>query len=249
VVRDRLLCTCCCCLAFCSSASWSRLPDCQIIDASLCSLGEVRSHNSNLSICKEWLSTLSCSPHSALCCRPLCTTACCVCSAVRGMAVFQDLQMLVLAQSTGGLAALPMPTPYNGAVAAAGHAPSFAAVGVPASRTLPLGGGALPSGPGMPALHTWLPRVALIKAHKNGIEAASSLVSCQTPSCHSLAVGVCSACAAYFVKRRPAYSTEELHHLSSSCTLFRMFVCCKKLGRLPHKLIVPPCYIACSAAG
>lgn len=93
------------------------------------------------------------------------------------MAVFPDLQMLVLAHSSGGLTALPMPAPHNGAVAAAGRATSFAAVGVPASRSLPLGGGALPSGPGMPALHTWLPRAAQIKAHKNGIEAASSLVS------------------------------------------------------------------------
>ncbi|KAF6265332.1 hypothetical protein COO60DRAFT_1623953 [Scenedesmus sp. NREL 46B-D3] len=61
--------------------------------------------------------------------------------AVRGMAVFEDLQMLVLAQSTGGLTALPMPAPHNGAAAAATRAPSFAA----------------------------------IKAHKNGIEVASSL--------------------------------------------------------------------------
>jgi hypothetical protein len=94
------------------------------------------------------------------------------------MAVFPDLQMLVLAQSSGSLTALPMPTPHNGAVAAPGRAATFAAVGVPASRSLPLGGGALPSGPGMPALHTWLPRVAQIKAHKNGIETATSLVSC-----------------------------------------------------------------------
>jgi hypothetical protein len=196
VSRDRLLYVCCCLV--CSSACWNRPVHCQVIDALMCSLETCKAtaQQELVSLQSRPQHGRELSHHLVLCCLPLCSTACCACSSVRGMAVFEDLQMLALAQSTGGLAALPMPTPYNGAVAAAGRAPSFAAVGVPASRTLPLGGGALPSGPGMPALHAWLPRVALIKAHKNGIEAASSLVSCRTLfSWHSAAVGVCSAYA------------------------------------------------------
>lgn len=148
-------------------------------------------------------------------------------SAVRGMAVFEDLSMLVLAHRSGDLTALPMPSPTNGAqpagpgqsaaaaVASPAGAISFAAYGVPAAAAAAAQGGRGGSGllarPGAAAglgvaaaaapsgHHTWRPRFASIKAHKNGIEATTNLVRggrgcthhhyCPTAKPHSASLG------------------------------------------------------------
>jgi hypothetical protein len=159
-----------------------------------------------------------------LACHVLCALLLPATSAVRGMGVFPDLQMLVLAQSTGSLSALPMPTPHNGAVAAPGRSQTFAAVGVPASRTLPFGGGALPSGPGMPALHTWLPRVAQIKAHKNGIETAGSLVSCV-----ELLYDVCSCCSITPTSHCSCIMAQGAPHQGCCCSVASRVRCRQRL--------------------
>jgi hypothetical protein len=79
-----------------------------------------------------------------------------LCSPIRHITMFEDFNMMVLADTGGWLTVTDVPTPAELARLAATKQPSVI--------------------PGAPTPSRWSPSVARIKAHKGGIVAADSLV-------------------------------------------------------------------------